>query len=144
MVQLRVIIIDNRANPDENDLQLQTETPMHRLHLPGTAAIATLLALHAPARAQEALTFRLTLNGSGFEPAEVQVPAGVRFVLVVRNESAAAAEFESKGLNAEKVISAGREAMIRVGPLAAGRYPFENEFNAGAKGAVVAVQKAGE
>ena len=118
---------------------------MHRLHLAGAASIAALLALHASARAQDAPTFRLALKGHQFLPAELEVPAGVRFVLVVRNEDPTPAEFESKELGAEKVISAGREATIRVGPLAAGRYPFADEFNDQAKGALVAVQKtAGE
>ena len=118
---------------------------MQRLHLAGAASIAALIALHAPAGAQDMPTFRLTLKGHQFTPAELQVPAGVRFVLMVKNEDPTPAEFESKELNAEKVISAGREATIRVGPLAAGRYPFEDEFNNQAKGALIAVQKtAGE
>lgn len=118
---------------------------MQRLHLVGAASIAALLAFHAPARAQDVPTFRLTLKADRFEPAELQVPAGVRFVLIVKNESAAAAEFESAELNAEKIVSPGREATIRIAPLAAGRYPFENEFNTVAKGALIAVQKtAGE
>ena len=118
---------------------------MHRLHLSSAAAIASLLALHAPARAQEPPTFRLTLKGSRFEPGELQVPAGVRFVLIVKNENSAAAEFEAKALNAEKVVSAGREATIRLGPLEPGRYTFENEFDDTAKGALVAVpMPAGE
>lgn len=115
---------------------------MQRLHLVGAASIATLLALHAPACAEDMPTFRLILKGHSFEPAELQVPAGVRFVLVVRNEDPTPAEFESKDLGAEKVISAGREATIRVGPLAAGRYSFEDEFNSQARGVLIAVQKA--
>ena len=118
---------------------------MQRLHLAGVAAIAALLAFHAPARAEDVPTFRLTLKADRFEPAELQVPAGVHFLLIVKNDSAAAGEFESKELNAEKIVSPGREATIRVAPLAAGRYPFENEFNTVAKGVLVAVQKtAGE
>jgi hypothetical protein len=118
---------------------------MHRLHLAGAASVAALLALHAPARAQDVPTFRLTLKGHQFTPAELQVPAGVRFILMVRNEDPTPAEFESNELGAEKVISAGREATIRVGPLEAGRYLFADEFNSQAKGALIAVQKnAGE
>ncbi len=118
---------------------------MRRIHLAGAAAIAALLAFHAPARAQDMPVFRLTLKGHRFDPAEMQVPAGVRFLLMVKNEDSTPAEFESKGLGAEKVISAGREATIRVGPLEAGRYPFEDEFNSQAKGVLIAVQKmAGE
>ena len=114
---------------------------MHRFHMTGVTAIALLLASHAGVRAQDAPTFRLVLRDSQFDPAELIVPAGVRFMLVVRNENAVAAEFESKGLNAEKIISAGRESTIRVGPLEAGRYVFENEFDRAAQGVIVAVQK---
>lgn len=118
---------------------------MQRLHLAGAASIAALLALHAPARAQDMPTFRLTLKDHRFTPAELQVPAGVRFILMVRNEDPTPAEFESSELGAEKIISAGREATIRVGPLQAGRYPFADEFNNQANGALIAVQKgAGE
>ena len=118
---------------------------MQRLHLAGAASIAALLAFHAPAHAQDVPTFRLTLKGHQFTPAELQVPAGVRFMLVVKNEDPTPAEFESKELGAEKIISAGREATIRVGPLQPGRYPFEDEFNNQAKGVMIAVQKtAGE
>ena len=118
---------------------------MQRFHLAGVASIAALLALHAPARAQDVPTFRLTLRDHRFEPPELTVPAGTRFILVVKNADPTPAEFESKGLGAEKIISAGREATIRVGPLEAGRYPFEDEFNSQAKGVLIAVQQiAGE
>ena len=67
------------------------------------------------------------------------VPAGKRLVLVVHNADDTPAEFESSGLGAEKVISAGRDATIRVGPLAAGRYPFADEFHQDqAHGALIA------
>jgi hypothetical protein len=36
---------------------------MQRLHLVGAASIAALLALHPPTRAEDVLTFRLTLKG---------------------------------------------------------------------------------
>ncbi len=114
---------------------------MQRIHLAGAAALAALLAFHAPAGAQETPVFRLTLKDHQFTPSELQVPAGIRFVLVVKNEDPTPAEFESKELGAEKIISAGREATIRVGPLQPGRYPFEDEFNNQAKGVLIAVQQ---
>ncbi len=112
---------------------------MLRLHLAGVTALTLLLAAHRESLAQDVPTFRLMLRNGRFDPAEVVVPAGTRFLLVVRNENAVAAEFESKGLNAEKIISAGREATIRVGALDAGRYVFENEFDRAAQGVIVAV-----
>ena len=114
---------------------------MPRVRLIGAALLAVMFAAQVPARAEDVPTFRLTLRGHQFSPSELQVPAGVRFMLVVKNEDPTPAEFESKELGAEKVISAGREATVRVGPLAARRYAFEDEFNNQAKGALVAVQK---
>lgn len=100
-----------------------------RLALLSVTALATLLATPAPARADEPLTFRMTIKDHAFDPAELAVPAGKRLILLVRNADDTPAEFESRELGAEKVISAGREATIRVGPLAAGRYPFADEFH---------------
>ena len=100
-----------------------------RVHLLGVTALATLMAVPGAVRAEDVATFRLTLKGHVFDPAELTVPAGKRLVLVVRNGDDTPAEFESSQLGAEKVISAGREATIRVGPLAAGRYLFNDEFH---------------
>ena len=110
-----------------------------RLHLLGITALASLIAAPAPVWADETPTFRMTLKDHAFDPAELTVPAGKRLVLVVRNADDTPAEFESRELGAEKVISAGREATIWVGPLAAGRYPFADEFHQDqAHGALIA------
>ena len=104
------------------------------------AVLLSMGLLAGPAVAQEAPTFRLTLKDHIFTPAELTVPANKRIVIVVRNEDSTPAEFESRELGAEKIISPGREATIRVGPLAPGRYPFVDEFNQDkARGVLVAV-----
>ena len=112
-----------------------------RPHILSALALAALLAI-SPAQAQDAPVFRLTLKDHKFEPAELTVPAGQRIVITVRNADATPAEFESKELGAEKVISARRESTVRVGPLQPGRYPFNDEFHPEAAGAVIAVQQA--
>ncbi len=105
-----------------------------------TALLAILLSANAlPAQAADEPTFRLVLKDRTFEPARLEVPANKRIILVVRNAEPAAAEFESSGLGVEKIISAGREATIKVGPLKPGEYTFENEFNKAATGTLVAV-----
>jgi hypothetical protein len=59
--------------------------------------------------------------------------------LVVDNQDATPEEFDSHALNREKVIAGKSKALIFIGPLAPGRYPFMGEFNAAtAQGAVVA------
>jgi hypothetical protein len=64
-----------------------------------------------------------------FQPAELTVPANTKLRLVVRNLDATPEEFESWELNREKVILGGQSAVIFVGPLPPGDYPFFGEFN---------------
>lgn len=63
-----------------------------------------------------------------FFPAEVQVPAGQKIRLMVINEDATPEEFESYELNREKVIPGKAKAVIFIGPLKPGEYPFFGEF----------------
>jgi hypothetical protein len=61
-----------------------------------------------------------------------------RLIITVHNEDASPEEFESSALNVEKVVSAGRQVIVRVGPLTAGRYEFIGDFHRDtAKGALV-------
>jgi plastocyanin len=81
----------------------------------------------------------LLIRNNRFEPQEVRVPAGQKIKLLVKNQDAAAEEFESHELNREKVIAAGATATIYIGPLSPGRYPFFGELHEStARGAVVA------
>jgi plastocyanin len=74
-----------------------------------------------------------------FVPAEVKVPAGKKVKLIVENQDATAEEFESHGLNREKVIPSRGKAVIFIGPLAPGKYPFFGDFHeATARGVVIA------
>ena len=110
-----------------------------RLHLIGAGAMAAMMAAYSPAaHAEDPPVFRIMLKDHTFEPALLTVPAGTKFVLVVKNGDKTPAEFESSSLNVEKVISAGREATIRLGPLKPGRYEFVDEFHQDqAKGVLV-------
>lgn len=81
----------------------------------------------------------LTLKDHRFDPAEIRVAAGRPIEILLRNEDATADEFDSTGLRVEKVVGGGREGVIRIAPLAAGRYGFMGEFHADtAQGVVVA------
>jgi hypothetical protein len=91
----------------------------------------------APALAQEPIT--ITIRDHRFEPAEVKVPAGKRVGLVVVNDDPTPEEFESHSMKFEKVIPGKSKALVRVGPLAKGRYEFFGEFNPKtAQGVVIA------
>lgn len=79
--------------------------------------------------AAEMASFPLTIKEGRFSPEVVEVPAGEKFKLIVKNEGPGAEEFESSDLNREKVIPAGRQADITLGPLKPGSYHFYGEFN---------------
>jgi plastocyanin len=100
--------------------------------------LATTLA-SLPALAAEDDTFTLTIRNHKFQPERLEVPAGKRITLVVKNEDATPEEFESHDMKLEKVIPGGTSAKLRVGPLKPGEYKFVGEFNeASAKGVLVA------
>jgi hypothetical protein len=89
------------------------------------------------AQAQEQ-SFPLTIKNHRFEPAELEVPADAKVKLLVKNEDATAEEFESSSLHREKVVPAGKEIVIMIGPLKPGRYEFIGDFNrATAHGAII-------
>jgi plastocyanin len=101
------------------------------------AAFFLLAASSGLAVAQEQ-TFRLTIKNHQFEPAEFEIPANTKVTLQVKNEDPTAEEFESSTLHREKVVPAGKEVSIFVGPLSPGRYEFMGDFNrATARGAII-------
>ena len=82
----------------------------------------------------------LTIKNHVFEPKELKLPAGKKVKILVVNQDATPAEFESKTLNREKVIPGKSTGVINVGPLKPGRYGFVEEYHeneAGAQGTVV-------
>lgn len=82
--------------------------------------------------------FTVTIKDHTFEPAQVVIPQDTKVKLRVKNLDNSAEEFESYELNREKIVPANGEAIVFVGPLAAGSYPFFGEFNpATARGEIV-------
>ena len=106
------------------------------LRIIGVALVATLLT----GIAQADDIPHLTIKDHKFQPEQLQVPAGVKFKLMVRNDDPTASEFESFELNREKVVPPGKEIPVFLGPLDAGRqYPFFDDFHRDtAKGVLVA------
>jgi plastocyanin len=104
------------------------------------AALLGLTIGNGPAFAADEARFELTIRNHRFEPTELTVPAGQRLIITVHNADASPEEFESSALNVEKIVSAGRQVMVRVGPLTAGRYEFVGDFHRDtAKGVLVVV-----
>lgn len=83
--------------------------------------------------------FEIAIKNHRFTPAEIDIPAGTRSVLTVRNEDDTVEEFDSTALQVEKVVVGGHYGLVRLPPLAPGRYPFMGEYHADtAQGVVVA------
>lgn len=83
--------------------------------------------------------FNLVIKDHQFTPSELKVPANQKVKLIVDNQDGSAEEFDSHALNREKVIPPKSKAVIFIGPLKPGKYPFVGEFNEKtAKGVVIA------
>lgn len=72
--------------------------------------------------------FEIHIKDHLFFPDEVVIPADTKVKLLVKNEDPTPEEFESYELNREKVIPGQSQAIIFIGPLPAGVYPFFGEF----------------
>lgn len=99
---------------------------MNRPGLMIAALIATLVSNLANAKPP---IVEIRIRGHLFYPAEVRVPANKKVKLLVINEDPTPEEFESYELNREKIILGNRKAIIFIGPLKPGEYPFFGEFN---------------
>jgi plastocyanin len=106
---------------------------MHRIAL----AVFLLVALAAPALADDPVV-TITVKDHQFVPSEVPVPAGVKVKLLVKNDQPVTAEFESKSLHREKLVNAGGEITVFVGPLDPGSYEFFDDFHNETRGHLVA------
>ena len=73
--------------------------------------------------------FELEIKDHLFVPDELTIPANTKVKLVVYNRDPTPEEFESFELNREKVIMGSSKAIIFIGPLKSGIYPFFGEFN---------------
>ncbi len=109
--------------------------PMKRTLFLG-GLLAAVLAVAAGGASAETLT--VVIKDHRFEPAEIEVPAGAPFELLVKNADATPEEFESHDLDLEKVIPGGAEAVLKIDALDPGVYEFVGEFHEdSAKGRIV-------
>ena len=93
---------------------------------PACLALALALA-SAPVSAAPPIV-EIEIRDHLFYPSEVVVPANTKVKLLVKNLDPTPEEFESYELNREKVISGNSQAVIFIGPLDPGEYPFFGEF----------------
>ena len=90
--------------------------------------VVLMLMLSPPSMAAPPI-FEIEILNHLFQPDTLTIPANTKVKLIVYNRDPTPEEFESFELNREKVIMGGRKAIIFVGPLPPGEYPFFGEFN---------------
>lgn len=87
--------------------------------LPGGTAIA----------AEELPVFEVVARDGRLFPARLDVPAGRRVKLVIRNEGKGPVEFENLDMRVEKVLAPGAASFVVLPKLKPGEYEFIDEFH---------------
>lgn len=80
----------------------------------------------------------ITIKDGKFMPSELSVPAGQKLTLLVRNEDKSTSEFESTDFHREKIVGAGQQISVFVGPLDPGSYEFFDDFHPDDRGHLIA------
>jgi plastocyanin len=91
-------------------------------------SLALILAMATSASAQDP-AFTLVIKDHQFQPTEIEVPAGQKITLTVKNNDSTPEEFESTELRREKVVAGGEQITVYIGPLKPGKYEFFGDFN---------------
>lgn len=73
--------------------------------------------------------FELTLKNHVFIPEQLTIPADKSIKLTIKNTDPTPVEFESEDFQAEKVVPAGGEISLYVGPFKPGTYGFYDDFH---------------
>nr|WP_322009682.1 cupredoxin domain-containing protein [Paraburkholderia sp. J12] len=102
------------------------------------AATLGLPLVAGAAHAEDLPTFKLEMADGKLNPARIEVPAGKRIKIEVRNTGKGAVEFESVQLRKEKVLAPGAESFVVIAPLDPGEYKFFDDFHQQAQGVIVA------
>lgn len=103
--------------------------PDCRIHLRRLLGVLALGALSLPGLLLAAVpVVEIEIRDHLFFPSEVVIPANTKVKLLVKNLDPTPEDFESYELNREKVIIGNSQAVIFIGPLPPGEYPFFGEF----------------
>ena len=93
-----------------------------------TSLLEVLLLMLVSFAVHAAPVVELEIRDHLFYPSELIIPANTKVKIKIINHDPTAEEFESYELNREKVIAGNSQAVIFIGPLQAGVYPFFGEF----------------
>ena len=99
--------------------------------------LAGLLITTTAALAGAPASPELIIANQRFSPQELPLPSAIKVKLVIRNQDALPAEFESYDLSREIVVPGHSQVTVYLGPLPPGRYRFFNDFYQAAEGWVV-------
>jgi len=80
--------------------------------------------------AAETATFEVVARDGRLLPERLEVPAGVKLKLTLRNEGKTPVEFENLDLRVEKVLAPNAASFVVIHPLKPGSYRFVDEFHA--------------
>lgn len=83
-----------------------------------------------PAHAVEVASYEVVAKEGRLFPEVLNVPAGVKLRLTLRNEGKTAIEFENLVLRVEKIVAPDSAATVTVQPLKPGSYVFVDDFHA--------------
>jgi len=120
-------VADNKPKPRRRRGSSSTGNGPRLLQIAGLAGLL-FLGLPVTAPAEEFIP-SLVIKNHRFEPAELHVPANVKFKLIVKNQDPTPEEFESYELKREKVVRGNGELTLFIGPLAPGTYAFFGDFH---------------
>lgn len=111
-----------------------------RLSLPALSALAFLSPALSPAMAEDAAPYHMVIKDHRFTPDSITIPADTRVTLIVTNQDDTPEEFDSIQLRREKVVPAGKDVTILLGPLKPGTYSFIGEYHEDTTKGTVVVQ----
>ena len=98
--------------------------------LPAIVALGLLMAgVMQAAHAQGLPTFAVVAKDGRLTPPTIEVPAGKRIKLTIRNEGRGPIEFENLDLRVEKVLAPGASSFVVTPPLRPGAHTFIDEFH---------------
>ncbi|WP_011578737.1 MULTISPECIES: cupredoxin domain-containing protein [Chelativorans] len=90
---------------------------------------AALLSMSVPTSAEDYPVFVVEFKDGAISPSTIEVPAGTRFKLELRNTGLSPVEFESLELRKEKVLGPGVTSFIVIRSLDPGEYRFFDDFH---------------
>jgi len=104
------------------------------------AGLIGLNLLAGAAIAADMPEYKLVIKDHQFQPAELTVPAGAKFKVLVANQDSTPSEFESNEFNREKIVLPNSQITVFIGPLDKGRYKFFDDFHQDTGNGVLIVQ----